>query len=976
MGLLDVFRGGNRTPIAIATAQHAQGMGTDGWLGPGTPLAPLAGYSGTPRAMDYPASINTSTRSRQAWDGRTSYETLRAMLRASDTAQTCMNHKIDEIRSMEPLFTPIDGAQGDTKLAVAAARAALAYPDREHSYDEWLSLWLINMLTFDSGPLKKRRNRAGEYIGLDIIDGSTIYPYIDEHGRRPKAPAPAYYQIIKGQIFQEFTAEDIVYPRFRPQTDSPFGMAPLETVLLAINTSMRMQWHFLQMFTDGNIPGGFMEAPPDVSSPEQIIEFQELWNSLYNGDQEQKHKIVFVPSGSKFTQTAPASFDKEFPKFLDLKICAAFGVVPQDIGITDDVNRATGETQTDTQFRVNTLPWVRFVEAHLNRYVQKDLGLPVEVKLNTGRDKEDRLQEAQLWKIAVESGFASMDEAREELFGFPADPLRPVPRGIVTPRLGFVPLQSILAISGTVDPETKAPSDDVPLNEETFGGTPGLMPDKLPGIDEFKRAPINPDEPSFPELEHNHPETGTVVKPAPAVAKSAGVSVAGAAVKARDTGRVLMIQRYLDPEDTAAGRWEFPGGHLDPDEDAQTAAIREWEEETGLDFPADATLAGQWTSPDGNYAGHVFKIDTEASIPINTGNGEDNETLAWFDPAHLDGFPALREELAADLPREELAKAQAKEMARFNAFRKTRAKVGKWRDFAFTTVHESVADQLNAQARNELAKSGSDTVAGADAGPKAPAAGTPSQSWRDLPAVAAPQHAVDLQLTDHWTPKVRDAIMQLWSEQDLTAATSAADGLGDVALTVYRKAARQVLTDRMTAAALDEIVRDAWADAYNVGTMAATVQMGTIPTGWDAWKPGMTDANSITASGWKEALDASGHTIQGITDTTMNRLANRIADGVNAGDPADVIGKALAEVLGDEGRAQLIAHTETARMLTNAAMAQYQALGVTEWTWVTSAGACPSVCAPNDGKHFPVGESLIPAHPYCRCAASPYIEGH
>src|SRR5438067_70005 len=123
-------------------------MGSDGWLGPGTPLTPVGGYSGTPRSMDYPTGVNVATRSRQAWDGRTSYETLRAMLRAYDVAQACMNHKIDEIRSMEPLFTPVEGAEGDTKLAVEAARAALAYPDREHSYDEWLSLWLINMLTF------------------------------------------------------------------------------------------------------------------------------------------------------------------------------------------------------------------------------------------------------------------------------------------------------------------------------------------------------------------------------------------------------------------------------------------------------------------------------------------------------------------------------------------------------------------------------------------------------------------------------------------------------------------------------------------------------------------------------------------------------------------------------------------------------------------------------------------------------------
>ncbi len=86
------------------------------------------------------------------------------------------------------------------------------------------------------------------------------------------------------------------------------------------------------------------------------------------------------------------------------RVAAAFGVVPQDLGIIDDVNRANGETQVDVQFRVNTLPWVRFVESILNRYVQTSLGLPVKVTLDTGGETEDRLADAQVWQLAVANG--------------------------------------------------------------------------------------------------------------------------------------------------------------------------------------------------------------------------------------------------------------------------------------------------------------------------------------------------------------------------------------------------------------------------------------------------------------------------------------------------------------------------------------------------------------------------------------------
>ena len=519
MGIFDIFRDGlikrtaNGTPLAISAAMTQQGMDSGTAFGPGAPLTPRNGYSQRPRSTDYPISVNTNTQSRQAW-GRTSYDVLRELMRSYDIAQMCKNHKIDELRSMEPLFTPMDGFKGDGEAAVAAARAALAFPDRQSPWDEWLSRWLNGSLTFDSAPLYRRRNRAGQIIGLEVVDGSTIDPYVDGYGRRPMAPAPAFRQVVKGMASIDLTAEDMIYPIFRPQEDSPYGMAPLESVMMTVNTDMRFQWHLLQMFTEGSIPGGFMEMPPDVTSADQVAEWQDYWDATFMGDQSIVHKLIAVPTGSKFTGTAPAAFDPEFPKYLAIKVAGAFGVVPQDLGLTDDVNRATGETQTDTQFRVNTLPWVNFVQSIVTRYLQHDLGLPVQLKLNTGRDKEDRLTEAQAHKVYIEMGMESPDEARETILGLPVDNERPVPRGLILPRQGFVPLVSLLAISGKVDAETKAPADDQPIPETPFAGTPGLMPDKLPGSPEFHRAPINPDEPRFPEREHEQADTGTIAIPA------------------------------------------------------------------------------------------------------------------------------------------------------------------------------------------------------------------------------------------------------------------------------------------------------------------------------------------------------------------------------------------------------------------------------------------------------------------------------
>lgn len=132
---------------------------------------------------------------------------------------------------------------------------------------------------------------------------------------------------------------------------------------------------------------------------------------------------------------------------------------------------------------------------------------------------------------------------------------------------------------------------------------------------------------------------------------------AGVAVKAGDTGRVLMLQRALDEKDPSSGRWEFPGGHIEPGEDSFDAARREWQEEVGVPMP-DGNVAGSWTSPNGVYRGHVLVIPEEAGLKVNPDRakirnpdnprGKYQETAAWFDPDHLPENPAVRDELKAD----------------------------------------------------------------------------------------------------------------------------------------------------------------------------------------------------------------------------------------------------------------------------------------------------------------------------------------
>ena len=132
---------------------------------------------------------------------------------------------------------------------------------------------------------------------------------------------------------------------------------------------------------------------------------------------------------------------------------------------------------------------------------------------------------------------------------------------------------------------------------------------------------------------------------------------AGLALKALDTGRVLLIQRALDPEDPAGGTWEFPGGSIEDGEAPEAAAFREFAEETGIQLPGTVQVVDGWRSPNNIYQGYVAILPAEADIDINPGpndrdvtnpddpDGDAIETVAWWDIDTLADMPALRPEV-------------------------------------------------------------------------------------------------------------------------------------------------------------------------------------------------------------------------------------------------------------------------------------------------------------------------------------------
>ena len=153
------------------------------------------------------------------------------------------------------------------------------------------------------------------------------------------------------------------------------------------------------------------------------------------------------------------------------------------------------------------------------------------------------------------------------------------------------------------------------------------------------------------------------------VGKADPVKAAGIAVRAKDTGRVLMLQRSTaQGKDPNAGTWEFPGGRLNDGEHPRDAARREWQEEMGVRLPR-GKHAGSWRA--GVYQGFVHEVPNEDAVKLNLDgddrrvrnpddpDGDNAEVAAWWHPTHLRYMRALRPELRACKVWSKVEKAQA-----------------------------------------------------------------------------------------------------------------------------------------------------------------------------------------------------------------------------------------------------------------------------------------------------------------------------
>lgn len=197
------------------------------------------------------------------------------------------------------------------------------------------------------------------------------------------------------------------------------------------------------------------------------------------------------------------------------------------------------------------------------------------------------------------------------------------------------------------------------------------------------------------------------------------------------------------------------------------------------------------------------------------------------------------------------------------------------------------------------------------------------------------------------------------------------------------KAQAVLMLGQRVGARLAAVLQDLWREAWFIGDRSAAAMVMQTAVDWGAWQPGDPEAAALvgaSADGFQALLDTYGVSeIKALSDTGMDRFLAQLGDTLLTGDSAGALARKIEPLINPPSRAQTIAVTEVARAVSAATLHRYIQDGVTRKDWLVAPGerVCKS-CLDNEAAGailtsalFPSGVPAPPAHPRCRCAATP-----
>jgi hypothetical protein len=310
-------------------------------------------------------------------------------------------------------------------------------PDRANglTFSDWLMIALEEILVIDAWAVWPQKTVGGDLYGLQILDGTTIKPLLDDRGMRPMPPNAAFQQILYGfpraeftandddpQADGEFTSDDLQYMIRNRRSMSAYGFSPTERALPLADIYLRRQQWIRAEYTDGVLPELMFTTDENWgTNPDLLRAYENIFNDDLAGQTQQRKRLRLLPAGM-----TPVQFEAYGEKFKDTlddylitSICGHYGVQPSEIGFAPKGGLGGAgfeEGRAESAEAIGTQPLVNWISKMLTNISYTYLGMPreLEFKLMTSKrlDNESNARKSQ---IEITSGGKTINERRSEL---------------------------------------------------------------------------------------------------------------------------------------------------------------------------------------------------------------------------------------------------------------------------------------------------------------------------------------------------------------------------------------------------------------------------------------------------------------------------------------------------------------------------------------------------------------------------------
>lgn len=343
-------------------------------------------------------------------DSGISHEQLRQLAEMHDVTRACIETRKDQISRLR--WGVRDRKTKKTEgVDSQGVIDQLRFPDKEHTFQQWVHAMLEDLFVLDAVTIQPRKTLGGKPFSLELMDGATIVRKIDGFGGVPQEGV-AYQQNIKGMVFAEFTADELIYMPRNYRTNKVYGYSTLEQVIVTVNTAIRRQQYTLQYFTEGNIPEALIGVP-ETWGVDEIKQFQGFWDVVMQGDGAEKRHAKFVPGGTQYIATKEPELSGQVEEWFARVVCFAFSLPPTPF--IQQNNRATAEQAQTESLEQGIEPTKAYLKDLLDLCIEQHMGRPDLEWFSMPESSVNPLQRAEIHQLQIASNVLTPDEAREEI---------------------------------------------------------------------------------------------------------------------------------------------------------------------------------------------------------------------------------------------------------------------------------------------------------------------------------------------------------------------------------------------------------------------------------------------------------------------------------------------------------------------------------------------------------------------------------